>query len=71
MLLGLCRCSAALPIEVLHNPDSQFNIPGLQFAFFGQMPTNSQSMKILIVVMPNFNLAATMAFVDPFRAANY
>ncbi|NGO55713.1 GlxA family transcriptional regulator [Mesorhizobium camelthorni] len=28
-------------------------------------------MKILILVMPNFNLAATMAFVDPFRAANY
>ncbi|MER9470684.1 GlxA family transcriptional regulator [Mesorhizobium sp. M0482] len=28
-------------------------------------------MKILLLVMPNFNLAATMAFVDPFRAANY
>lgn len=35
------------------------------------MPPNSQSMKILIVVTPNFNLAATMAFIDPFRAANY
>ncbi|NGO56289.1 hypothetical protein, partial [Allomesorhizobium camelthorni] len=53
-------CSAAFPIEVLHNPDSQFNIPGHQFAFFGQMSTNRESMKILILVMPNFNLAATI-----------
>lgn len=27
--------------------------------------------KIAIVVTPNFNLSATMAFIDPFRAANY
>jgi AraC family carnitine catabolism transcriptional activator len=26
---------------------------------------------ILIVVLPNFNLAATVGFIDPFRAANY
>jgi len=27
--------------------------------------------KILIVVTPHFNMAATMGFVDPFRVANY
>lgn len=28
-------------------------------------------LNILIVVTPNFNIAATTAFIDPFRAANY
>lgn len=28
-------------------------------------------LQILIIVTPNFNLAATMSFIDPFRAANY
>lgn len=28
-------------------------------------------MNILVVVTPNFNLAATVGFLDPFRAANY
>jgi transcriptional regulator GlxA family with amidase domain len=28
-------------------------------------------IQLLIIVTPNFNLAATMAFIDPFRAANY
>ena len=27
--------------------------------------------EILVLVTPHFNLAATMAFLDPFRAANY
>jgi transcriptional regulator GlxA family with amidase domain len=27
--------------------------------------------RILIIVTPNFNIAATMAFADPFRTANY
>lgn len=36
------------------------------------MPDESKrSVSILIVVMPNFNLAATAGFIDPFRAANY
>jgi AraC family carnitine catabolism transcriptional activator len=36
------------------------------------MPNESKtSLSILIVVMPNFNLAATVGFIDPFRAANY
>ncbi|MGD9922283.1 MAG: GlxA family transcriptional regulator [Pseudorhodoplanes sp.] len=30
-----------------------------------------QTAEILIIVTPSFNLAATMAFIDPFRAANY
>jgi transcriptional regulator GlxA family with amidase domain len=29
------------------------------------------ALKLLIVVTPNFNLAATMGFLDPFRASNY
>jgi transcriptional regulator GlxA family with amidase domain len=29
------------------------------------------SLSILVVVMPNFNLAATVSFIDPFRAATY
>lgn len=29
------------------------------------------SSKILIVVTPHFNMAATAGFIDPFRAANY
>lgn len=29
------------------------------------------TLKLLIVVTPNFNLAATVGFIDPFRAANY
>jgi len=28
-------------------------------------------IQILVIVTPNFNAAATMAFVDPFRASNY
>ena len=28
-------------------------------------------MNLIILVIPNFNLAATMSFLDPFRAANY
>ena len=36
------------------------------------MPNNSKSsLGILIIAMPNFNLAATVGFIDPFRAANY
>ena len=27
--------------------------------------------KFLVIVFPYFNAAATTAFVDPFRAANY
>jgi transcriptional regulator GlxA family with amidase domain len=27
--------------------------------------------RVLVLVVPNFNMAATMAFVDPLRAANY
>lgn len=29
------------------------------------------ALKLLVIVTPNFNLAATMGFLDPFRAANY
>jgi AraC family carnitine catabolism transcriptional activator len=29
------------------------------------------AFKVLVIVTPNFNLAATMGFVDPFRASNY
>ena len=29
------------------------------------------AFKLLIIVTPNFNLAATMGFLDPFRASNY
>jgi AraC family carnitine catabolism transcriptional activator len=29
------------------------------------------SIGILVIVLPNFNLAATVGFIDPFRAANY
>ena len=32
---------------------------------------SDQSAKILLLVTPNFNLAATVGFLDPFRAANY
>lgn len=28
-------------------------------------------IRLLMIVTPNFNLAATMGFLDPFRAANY
>lgn len=28
-------------------------------------------IELLVIVTPNFNMMATMAFVDPFRAANY
>ena len=30
-----------------------------------------ETIEIAIIVAPGFNIAATMAFVDPFRAANY
>ncbi|NOD93953.1 helix-turn-helix domain-containing protein [Ruegeria sp. HKCCD4884] len=29
------------------------------------------STRVLVIVAPSFNMAATMAFIDPFRAANY
>jgi len=32
---------------------------------------NPPLLQLLIVVTPNFNLATTTAFIDPFRAANY
>jgi len=32
---------------------------------------NPPLLQLLIVVTPNFNLATTCAFIDPFRAANY
>ena len=35
------------------------------------MPETSQSFRIILVVTPHFNIAATMACLDPFRAANY
>ncbi|MEW2911168.1 GlxA family transcriptional regulator [Leisingera sp. JC11] len=35
------------------------------------MLKNRETTEILVLVTPHFNLAATMAFLDPFRAANY
>jgi transcriptional regulator GlxA family with amidase domain len=36
------------------------------------MPASSTSaLNVLVIALPNFNLAATAGFVDPFRAANY
>lgn len=32
---------------------------------------NRSDVQILVLVTPNFNLAATATFIDPFRAANY
>jgi AraC family carnitine catabolism transcriptional activator len=29
------------------------------------------ALRVLVIVTPNFNLAATMGFLDPFRASNY
>src|SRR5215813_4202616 len=29
------------------------------------------ALKLLVIVTPNFNLAATVGFLDPFRASNY
>ena len=38
----------------------------------GQMPLEKiDDFHILVVVTPHFNIAATMSFLDPFRAANY
>ena len=34
-------------------------------------PIGQNAIQILILVTPNFNLAATTSFIDPFRAANY
>jgi transcriptional regulator GlxA family with amidase domain len=43
-----------------------------QFYIFGPLPGQGESViQILILVTPNFNLAATVSFIDPFRAANY
>ncbi len=33
--------------------------------------TNQPAVQIIVLVTPSFNLAATTAFIDPFRAANY
>ena len=33
--------------------------------------TGPPTARLLVLVTPDFNLAATMAFLDPFRAANY
>lgn len=36
------------------------------------MPRDSDKpLSLVVIVMPNFNLAATVGFLDPFRAANY
>lgn len=34
------------------------------------MEETSQT-RLALIVTPHFNLAATTAFIDPFRAANY
>lgn len=34
-------------------------------------PRSKQPTRILVLVTPNFNMAATTGFLDPFRAANY
>ncbi|MEX0337584.1 MAG: GlxA family transcriptional regulator [Arenibacterium sp.] len=34
-------------------------------------PDNTDSFQITVVVTPHFNLASTLAFLDPFRALNY
>jgi transcriptional regulator GlxA family with amidase domain len=33
--------------------------------------TSDKPVRLLILVTPNFNMAATAGFIDPFRAANY
>lgn len=38
---------------------------------FGRSVGGSGLVQLLLVVTPSFNLAATTAFIDPFRAANY
>lgn len=36
------------------------------------MPEDRKAtLKLLVIVTPNFNLAATVGFLDPFRASNY
>jgi AraC family carnitine catabolism transcriptional activator len=35
------------------------------------MHEKTPSVQLAIIVTPSFNLAATMTFIDPFRAANY
>lgn len=36
------------------------------------MPRDPKApLSVLVIVMPNFNLAATVKFLDPFRVANY
>ncbi|MGE0237530.1 MAG: GlxA family transcriptional regulator [Parvibaculaceae bacterium] len=36
------------------------------------MPDDRKAtLKLLVIVTPNFNLAATVGFLDPFRASNY
>ena len=36
------------------------------------MPENPKpALNVLVIVTPNFNLAATVGFLDPFRASNY
>ena len=35
------------------------------------MAPPTRPVSLLIIVTPGFNLAATTAFLDPFRAANY
>ncbi len=45
---------------------------GLKFNLNGrELNKFNGPFHLRIIVVPNFNLAATMGFVDPFRAANY
>ncbi|TCS47373.1 DJ-1/PfpI family protein [Primorskyibacter sedentarius] len=34
-------------------------------------PQPNNTLNLLVLVTPNFNMAATVGFIDPFRAANY
>src|SRR5206468_478771 len=35
------------------------------------MKEAAAALRVLVIVTPNFNLAATVGFLDPFRASNY
>lgn len=47
-------------------------LAGRPFTVLGLMYQDTDKpLRILVLVTPNFNMAATVGFIDPFRAANY
>lgn len=59
-------------VQIAHKPSRIFVQLAIHLTILAIMVFEpKETVVLLILVVPNFNVSATMAFIDPFRAANY